>query len=180
MATDDAESTLESIPTARDGDVVIEAWNELDAVGLDTLVALDLEIFAPHPFSREHLERELRGRRGLCILFAVRAAAGGAREVCGYKVGYELTAEVYYSYLGGVRAAYRGQGIASRLMAEQHRIARQRGHRIVRTHTRNEFRAMLLLNIKSGFDITGVNHKSGDAHLSIILEKVIADPAAPV
>jgi ribosomal protein S18 acetylase RimI-like enzyme len=177
MATHDAESTrIDRADGARDGDVAIELHDELDAAALDTLVALDLEIFAPHPFSRERLERELRGRRDLSILFAVRAGSSGAREVCGYKVGYQLSAEVYCSFVGGVHAAHRGQGIASRLMAEQHRFARQRGYRIVRTHTRSEYRSMLLLNIKSGFDVTGVNHKSGDAHLSIILEKVIADP----
>jgi GNAT superfamily N-acetyltransferase len=88
-----------------------------------------------------------------------------------------MTAQIFFSYLGGVRAEFRGQGVASRLMAEQHRIAREWGYSIVRTHTHNEFRAMLLLNIKSGFDITGVNHRSGARDLSIILETVL--PAAP-
>jgi GNAT superfamily N-acetyltransferase len=161
------------------GDISIQTHRELDDASLDTLAALDRDIF-PEPFSREQIERELRWRSGLCILFAVRASAGGPGAspiVCGYKVGYEMTAQIFFSYLGGVRAEFRGQGIASQLMAEQHRIARELGYSIVRTHTHNEFRSMLLLNIKSGFDVTGVNYKSGARTLSIILEKVLA--AAP-
>lgn len=46
-------------------------------------------------------------------------------------------------------------------MAEQHRIARASGYSLVRTHTHDEFRSILLTNIESGFDVTGVNYKSG-------------------
>ena len=69
---------------------------------------------------------------------------------------------------------YRRQGIARALLAEQHRIARELGYPVVRTHTKNKYRDMLVLNIKSGFDVTGVNHKSGDKFHTIILEKVLA------
>jgi GNAT superfamily N-acetyltransferase len=161
-------------------EISIQIYGEVDDASLDALAALDRDIF-PKPFSREHIERELRGRRGLCILFAVRAAqaAGASPIVCGYKVGYEMTAQIFFSYLGGVRPEYRGQGIASRLMAEQHRTAREWGYSIVRTHTHNEFRSMLLLNIKSGFDVTGVNYKSGARDLSIILEKTLTATPEP-
>lgn len=41
-------------------------------------------------------------------------------KVVGYKMGYELDCEKFYSWLGGVHDDYRNQGIASLLMDKQH------------------------------------------------------------
>lgn len=135
---------------------------------LETLEALDRAI-VPDAFSKETFARELRARHNLCIL----VAEHGPTPV-GYKIGYEVSPEVFYSFSGGVLPEYRGQGIARALIVEQHRIAAQLGYSIVRTHTKNKYRDMLVLNIKCGFDVTGVNHKSGEKLHSIILEKVLA------
>lgn len=45
------------------------------------------------------------------------------------------------------------------------------GYSYVRTHTKNKYREMLVLNIKSGFDVTGVYKNLGDEQHGIILEK---------
>ena len=135
---------------------------------LDTIAALDRAIF-PEPVSREVFARALHARHNLCILIAERGTSPA-----GYKIGYEFSPDVFYSFSGGVVPEYRHQGIARALLGEQHRIARELGYPVVRTHTKNKYRDMLILNIKSGFDVTGVNHKSGDKFHTIILEKVLA------
>lgn len=37
-------------------------------------------------------------------------------EVIGYKIGYELESDIFYSWLGGVDGRHRNKGIASKLM----------------------------------------------------------------
>ncbi len=96
------------------------------------------------------------------------ALEGG--KVVGYKIGYALNREKFYSWLGGVDAGYRNQGIASMLMGQQHRHAKDSGYKAVQTQTKNKWRGMLLLNIKSGFDIIGT-YTDHEGEPKIILEK---------
>ena len=91
-------------------------------------------------------------------------------QAVGYKVGYKLNPELFYSWIGGVTPPFRGQGVARLLMAEQHQLLKEAGFKRVRTKTRNEFRSMLLLNIKMGFDITDTYTAPGET-LRIVLEK---------
>ena len=94
------------------------------------------------------------------------------KQVVGYKIGYALNREQFYSWLGGVDDAYREQGIATKLMERQHHHLKEKGYRVVRTHTKNRWRSMLLLNIKSGFDVIGAyTDTAGEA--KIILEKAL-------
>ncbi len=93
-------------------------------------------------------------------------------QVIGYKIGFPLHEDpsTFYSWLGGVDPAYRQQGIASRLMDEQHQYLREAGYRKVQTKTMNRWRSMLLLNIQYGFDIVDtVRDRRG--LLKIVLEK---------
>ncbi|MFC4767956.1 GNAT family N-acetyltransferase [Effusibacillus consociatus] len=90
--------------------------------------------------------------------------------VVGYKIGYERKLGHFYSWLGGVDPSFRKQGIASELMRRQHEWCRRNGYRSVRTHTKNKWRDMLILNIRHGFDIIGtLTDAKGEA--KIILEK---------
>ena len=74
-------------------------------------------------------------------------------EVAGFKMGYEIEKGLYYSWLGGVDPAFQKQGIAKKLMVAQHEQLKKLGYHTVRTYSRNERRAMLLLNIKCGFNV---------------------------
>ena len=47
------------------------------------------------------------------------------------------------------------------------------GFAYVRTSTKNKYREMLLLNIKAGFDVVGVQKKLKEAEQSILLEKAL-------
>ncbi|MFS0688405.1 GNAT family N-acetyltransferase [Sporosarcina sp. 179-K 8C2 HS] len=91
-------------------------------------------------------------------------------QVVGYKIGYSLSADRYYSWYGGVHGAYRGRGVASRLMQLQHRLVKESGYETIETKTRNKWREMLILNIKYGFDITETFTDDEGIH-RIILEK---------
>ncbi|HWI47207.1 MAG TPA: GNAT family N-acetyltransferase [Rummeliibacillus sp.] len=92
------------------------------------------------------------------------------RKVVGFKLGYEKEVGVFYSWLGGVSAEYRGQGIALKLMNLQHQLVSEQGYQKIRTIGRNYRRAMLILNIKVGFDIIETYFsKSGTR--KIIMEK---------
>ena len=90
-------------------------------------------------------------------------------QVVGCKLGYERKPGHYYSWLGGVRPEFRGQRIATELMRRQHAWCREQGYRRIRTQTYNRWRAMLLLNLRHGFDIIGT--VQGAHGLTIVLEK---------
>lgn len=90
-------------------------------------------------------------------------------QVIGCKVGYERKPGHYYSWLGGVDNRFRGRGIARILMQQQHAWCHQQGYHRIRTQTYNRWRAMLLLNLREGFDIVGT--VQGAHGLTIVLEK---------
>ena len=91
-------------------------------------------------------------------------------EAIAFKLGYEDDPATYYSWLGGVLPAYRNKGVGSLLMDAQHTWCKERGYRAVRTKTRNQWRAMLVRNIKSGFDIVET-YAGEDGDLRIVMEK---------
>lgn len=76
-------------------------------------------------------------------------------KLVGYKLGYPSAhdKDAFYSWLGGVDPEFRGLGIAEDLMTLQHDWLRTQGYKKVQTKTMNKFPAMLILNIKSGFQI---------------------------
>ncbi|WP_020598460.1 GNAT family N-acetyltransferase [Spirosoma panaciterrae] len=92
-------------------------------------------------------------------------------RVVGCKLGYERKKGHYYSWLGGVHPDFRGHGIASELMRRQHDWCRTQKYHTVRTQTYNQWRSMLSLNIRFGFDIIGVTQ--GKRGLAIVLEKKV-------
>lgn len=92
--------------------------------------------------------------------------------IVGYKIGYALNREQFYSWLGGVTIEYRNHGIATTLMELQYQHVLDSGYKIIQTHTKNKWRSMLLLNIKNGFDIIGTyTDKEGEP--KIILERTM-------
>ncbi|WP_077920047.1 GNAT family N-acetyltransferase [Spirosoma sp. 209] len=90
-------------------------------------------------------------------------------QVVGCKLGYERKPGHFYSWLGCVDPTRRGQGIASELMRRQHDWCRDQGYHTIRTQTYNQWREMLILNLRFGFAITGT--LQGPHGLTIVLEK---------
>lgn len=74
----------------------------------------------------------------------------------GYKAGYALSHDQYYSWLGGVRHDFRRAGIGQVLMQAQHQWLRENGYKCVETHVDQANDAMMMLNLLCGFKATGV------------------------
>lgn len=81
-------------------------------------------------------------------------------EAVGFKLGYELDPQKYYSWLGGVVEKYRGLGVAGLLMQAQHDWAKSHGFNVIETKSENRSKEMMILNLKSGFDIVGTEISS--------------------
>lgn len=128
---------------------------------LDQLVLLHTKVFGGSD--------DLAGRMAEKTKLRIDLAMDRDR-VIGYKIGYALNREQFYSWLGSVDERYRQQGVARGLMEMQHEYARQQSYNVVRTHTKNKWRSMLLLNIQSGFDIIGT-YTDDTGEPKIILEK---------
>lgn len=117
------------------------------------------------------LRRWVSGRRPLLLV----AFDTRERRVVGYKFGYEDRPGRFNSWIGGVHPRYRGQGLGRALMERQHELVARAGFRTIRTVTLNRHRAMLLLNLTSGFDIIGTLWYEGE--LRIVLQKVVRTSA---
>lgn len=112
----------------------------------------------------EIIKDELSLQRQYLILVAVHA-----EQVVGYKIGYQERTARFYSWLGGVHPEFRNRGIGNELMRRQHDWCEMHGYRVIRTHTRNTWRNMLILNLRNGFDIVGTRTEQSDT--TILLEK---------
>ncbi|MEI3604824.1 GNAT family N-acetyltransferase [Pseudogracilibacillus sp. SE30717A] len=94
------------------------------------------------------------------------------QKVVGFKIGYELDNNKFYSWLGGVHPDYRKHGIALTLMEKQHEYLRGNGYKVVQTKTMNKWRNMLILNIKNGFDVIET-YTDDNGLQKIVLEKTL-------
>lgn len=87
-----------------------------------------------------------------------------------FKLGYELDQWTFYSWLGGVISEFRGLGIAHELLTQQHEWCKTQGYRQIQTKTQNNFKDMLMLDLKNGFDVIGT-HLSETGAVKIVLSK---------
>jgi GNAT superfamily N-acetyltransferase len=146
-------------------DIIIEKFLDYTPELVARILEMEQSVFDP-PLSEEIVSQELEGRKDLLALFAF------SQDICcGFKIGFQHSPEIFYSWVGGVVATHRRLGIATKLMKIQHAMVKDMGYKFVRTSTKNRYRDMLLLNIKFGFDVTGLQKKLREKDLSIILEK---------
>ena len=143
----------------------IQSFKTYSTELITTLCTLEQQIFS-HPFPEQKIKHICKTRYNLLGLVAFIE-----NKPVAYKVGYEQTARLYYSWIGGVVPEHRGAGLARQLMQKQHSIINDMGYKAVRTHTQNRFREMLLLNIRSGFNVVGVINDSSDTEPTIVLDK---------
>lgn len=107
------------------------------------------------------------GRKPFPLLLVAYCAKG---RPIGFKLGYELKSFRFYSWLGGVSPSERRSGVATELMRVQHQMLLELAYTEVETKTKNERKEMLILNIRSGFDVVGCyTDHTGEA--KIILRK---------
>jgi GNAT superfamily N-acetyltransferase len=145
----------------------IQQFSELSETLINCLVELEASIFEK-PLTGDVFVSELEGKKNLLVLVAFQDS-----RPWGYKIGFEYSSNTFFSWSGGVRPDCRRRGLGSTLIAKQHQVAKELGYSYVRTHTKNKYPEMLILNIKSGFEVTGVYKSLQEAHQGIILEKAL-------
>jgi GNAT superfamily N-acetyltransferase len=144
---------------------IIEKESPLQEGDKGTLFGLYETIFGS-TVSDEMRER-LAVKTDIHLIFAINEQ----NKAIGFKIGFREDPETFYSWLGGVLPDYRGQGIAKALMEQQHAWCQHKGYAFIRTKTMNRWKSMLILNIRMGFEVIGVQAGRGGGELKIILEK---------
>jgi GNAT superfamily N-acetyltransferase len=99
--------------------------------------------------------------------------ASSRSELVGFKFGHALSSKRYQSWLGGVRASARRQGIGRRLMQLQHEWVAARGFTSIETSATPDNTGMLALNRESGFRVIGRYDRGGKPR--VILYKEFRD-----
>lgn len=94
-------------------------------------------------------------------------------QAVAFKIGYQLTKDRYYSWLGAVDPQYHRFGFASRLAEEQHEWCVGEGYQTIQTKCLNFNLPMLRLNLKSGFLV--IDTELTEQGLKLILEKRIRE-----
>jgi GNAT superfamily N-acetyltransferase len=103
------------------------------------------------PISLETFKAKLIGKKHpLLLLCRIE------NQIVGFKIGFETSPTTFYSWLGGVDPAFQRLGVSSPLMKHMTEWCEHRRYESVETKTTNSNRAMIILNIISGFDINDV------------------------
>lgn len=99
------------------------------------------------PYEKPVYIERLSNKKHLCLL----AESGGV--MLGFKVGYALDNELFYSWMGGVTPEARGKGIAVRLLLAQTAWCQHAGFQRIQVKTRNKFVGMLRLLLKYNYQL---------------------------
>lgn len=102
----------------------------------------------------ESLAARLKGRR-----YLIQVAQEG-EQLLGFKIGYELDAETFYSWFGGVSPLARNKGVAQTLLDVQEAWVAKQGYLRLKVKSRNQFPAMLRLLLRNGYLIEHFEEKA--------------------
>lgn len=91
------------------------------------------------------LNERLQGKKSL-VLVALQD-----EQLLGFKIGYQLSSDEFYSWFGGVSPQARGYGVAQRLLEEQEAWALEQGYQRLRVKSRNQFPSMLRLLLRNNY-----------------------------
>ncbi|MFW7524771.1 GNAT family N-acetyltransferase [Vibrio ostreicida] len=80
-------------------------------------------------------------------------------HLLGFKIGYQLDTQTFYSWFGGVSSTARNRGIAQSLLDRQEHWVSQQGYQHIRVKSRNQFPAMLRMLIRNGYLIEKFDKK---------------------
>jgi ribosomal protein S18 acetylase RimI-like enzyme len=76
----------------------------------------------------------------------------------GFKLGYQISEDEFYSWLGAVIPAYRNSGVAQSLLDFQEGWVIKSGFKSISVKSMNRFPSMLRLLIKNGYRIKSVEN----------------------
>lgn len=86
---------------------------------------------------------------------SISLAAEVSGAVAGYKLGYWLDSEVFYSWLGGVIPGQRKQGIAKALLNRQEAEVQSAGGKKILVKSMNKYPGMLVMLISNAYQVIG-------------------------
>ena len=95
----------------------------------------------------------------------------------GFSCSYELRPSTYYGWLYGVLPDARRLGVATQLLAAENEWAKARGYEMARLECYNRHKPMLILAIRTGYEVVGIRYDSGTTANLVILEKHLQEEA---
>ena len=113
------------------------------------------------------LSERLAGKTSLILV------AEEASVLLGFKIGYELDENTFYSWFGGVLPIARNKGVAQAQLDIQEQWVKQQGYQQLKVKSRNLFPAMLRLLLKNGYLIEKLEEKEDiNAHRIHFLKQI--------
>ncbi|MEZ9002976.1 GNAT family N-acetyltransferase [Vibrio splendidus] len=113
------------------------------------------------------LSERLAGKTSLILV------AEEAGVLLGFKIGYELDENTFYSWFGGVSPLARNKGVAQAQLDIQEQWVKQQGYQQLKVKSRNLFPAMLRLLLKNGYLIEKLEEKEDiNAHRIHFLKQI--------
>lgn len=149
--------------------IEFKTFTSLTDTLLDDVMSLDESIF-DEPFSREKIRVEAASKR---VFFGIIAYENG--KPIAYKLGFDRSTTLFYSWIGGVRPEARGRGLAKEMMTMQHAWCKENGFKKVRTHSENQFKNMMILNLNCGFRIIGTYLAQEGKDITVMFEKDLVE-----
>ena len=113
------------------------------------------------------LSERLAGKTSLILV------AEEAGVLLGFKIGYELDENTFYSWFGGVSSLARNKGVAQAQLDVQEQWVKQQGYQQLKVKSRNQFPAMLRLLLRNGYLIEKLEEKEDiNAHIIHFLKRI--------
>ncbi|MEZ8308021.1 GNAT family N-acetyltransferase [Vibrio splendidus] len=113
------------------------------------------------------LSDRLAGKTSLILV------AEEAGVLLGFKIGYELDENTFYSWFGGVLPIARNKGVAQAQLDTQEQWVKQQGYQQLKVKSRNLFPAMLRLLLRNGYLIEKLEEKEDiNAHRIHFLKQI--------
>jgi len=123
------------------------------------------------PYKIDEYQQRLNKKNHLVLI----AFDNSDRKVVGFKVGYELSPDIFYSWMGAVLPEYRRHGIAESLADYQEDWACKRHYKIIQMKTREKHKAMIAFSLRRGFIIKSRINNQSPAETRLIMEKLLSN-----
>ena len=121
------------------------------------------------PATEVEICNRLKGHKALILV------AENQGVLVGVKIGYQLSEDCFYSWLGGVAPAGRRGGVAQALLEAQEAWVMEQGYQALRVKSRNRFPAMLRLLLRNGYQVEHLEKKEGIEDYRLHFVKLLND-----
>ncbi len=131
---------------------------------------LEIESLIPEfesAITSDTIEARLQGKRNLILV------ARHDGKPIGFKIGYEVSSCLFYSWLGGVIPSCRKMKVACQLRSLRESWAMENGFESISVKSMNRFPAMLQMLIASGYQVSGYEDRGSVKSSKIKFLKVL-------